>query len=192
MKVMLIESMPSADPAVADELRARGHDVVRCYEGGDSPFPCVGVTAPERCPLAAGDVAVACVVREFGIFDPTPFEAGVTCALRCRVPVVVDVANVSPFGGYVIDAGGDVVSAAERAAEAPLAGHVEVLRSFFAAAPVGDIDVRRRDGDLKVTVTVPEDAPESVVQTVMSRTAGVLREYDHYAPRIDVAVRRAS
>lgn len=192
MKVMLIESVPSGDPAVADELRARGHDVVRCYDEGESPFPCVGVTAPERCPLAAGDVWVACVVREFGVFDPTPFEAGVTCALRNRVPVVVDEANISPFGGYVIDAHGDVVSAAERAAAAPLAGHIDVLRSFFSNAPVEDVDVRRRDGDLKVTVTVAERAPEWVVQNVMSRAAGVLREYDRYAPRIDVAVRRAS
>ena len=192
MKVMLIESVPSGDPAVADELRARGHEVVRCYDGGDAPFPCVGVTAPEECPLAAGDVAVACVVREFGVFDPTPFEAGVTCALRSRVPVVVDSAAVSPFGGYVIDAGGDLVTTAEKAASQSLAGHVDVLRTFFATKPVTDVDVRRRDGGLNVIVSVAEDAPEPVVQYVMSRAAGVLREYDRYTPRIDVAVRRAS
>ena len=155
-------------------------------------FPCVGVTAPERCPLAAGDVAVACVVREFGVFDPTPFEGGVTCALRSRIPVVVEDSAMSPFGGHVIDARGDLVTTAEKAADAPLAGHIEVLRTFFASKPVVDIDVRRRGGDLKVAVTVSEDAPESVVQTVMSRAAGVLREYDRYTPRIDVAVRRAS
>jgi hypothetical protein len=193
MKVMLIESVPSGDPDVAEELRARGHEVVRCYEGGDSPFPCLGVTAPERCPLAAGDVPVACVVREFGVFDPTPFEAGVTCALRSRVPVVVESAVLSPFGGHVIDAGAALVTTAEKAASQPLEGHIEVLRTFFATKPILDIDVRRGGGgDLKVTVTVPERAPEWVVQSVMSRTAGVLREYDRYAPRIDVAVKRAS
>ena len=73
-----------------------------------------------------------------------------------------------------------------------LIGHVDVLRAFFRSMPVMDVDVRRRDGDLKVTVTLPEVAAESTVQYVTSRTAGVLREYDRHAPRIDVAVRRAS
>lgn len=192
MKVMLIESVPSGDPAVADELRARGHDVVRCYESDDQPFPCVGVTAPERCPLAAGDVAVACVVREFGVFDPTPFEGGVTCALRSRVPVVVEDPIISPFAGYVIDAKGDLAGTAERVAHGPLDGHAEALRSFFGSTPVVDVDVRRRGGDLKVSLTVPTETTERTMQYVMSRAAGVVREYDRYAPRIDVAVRRAS
>ena len=192
MKVMLIESVPSGDPAVADELRSRGHDVVRCYEEDDQPFPCVGLTAPERCPLAAGDVAVACVVREFGVFDPTPFEAGVTCALRSRVPVVVEDPTMSPFGGYAIDANGDLVGTAERVASASLDGHADVLRSFFSATPLMDVDVRRREAGLMVTLTLPKNAPEWTVQYVTSRAAGVLREYDRYATRIDVAVRRVS
>ena len=192
MKLMLIESVPSGDPLVADELRSRGHEVVRCYDPDDAPFPCVGVTAPERCPLAKGDVAVACVVREFGVFDPTPFEAGVTCALRSRVPVVVDDPAMSPFAEFVIDAHGDLCGTAERVATESLPGHIQVLRSFFDDSQVVDVDVRRRDGDLKVTLTVPDRAPEWVVQYVMSRAAGVVREYDRYAPRIDVAVRRAS
>jgi len=192
MKVMLIESVPSGDPAVADELRARGHEVVRCHESNDSPFPCVGVTAPERCPLAAGDVSVACVVREFGVWDPTPFEGGVTCALRSRVPVVVEQPTMSPFLSYVIDAQGDLVGTAERAAVESLAGHVEVLRSFFATSAVADIDVRRCDGGLKVTVSLPAGAPDCDVRNVMSRAAGVVREYDRYVAHIDVAVKRAS
>ena len=192
MKVMLIESVPSGDPAVADELRSRGHDVVRCYEGDAEPFPCVGLTSPDRCPLASGDVAVACVVREFGVFDPTPFEAGVTCALRSRVPVVVEDPAMSPFDGYAVDANGDLVGTAERVASESLVGHVAVLRSFFGATPVMDVDVRRREGDLRVTLTLPKNAAEWTVQYVTSRAADVLREYDRYAPRIDVAVRRAS
>ena len=55
-----------------------------------------------------------------------------------------------------------------------------------------DVDVRRGEGDLKVTLTLPKSAPEWTVQYVTSRAAGVLREYDRYVPRIDVAVRRAS
>ena len=104
-----------ATPTVANELRARGHELLRCFDQEGSPFPCVGVTAPESCPLAAGDVAVACVVREFGVFDPTPFEGGVTCALRNRIPVVVEGANMTPFVGYAIDARGDLVSTVEDA-----------------------------------------------------------------------------
>ncbi len=53
---------------------------------------------------------------------------------------------MSPFGDYVIDAQGDLVGTAERAAGESLPGHVEVLRSFFATSPVVDIDVRRCDG----------------------------------------------
>jgi hypothetical protein len=147
---------------------------------------------PERCPLANGEVAVACVVREFGVFDPTPFEAGVTCALRSRVPVVVEDPTMSPFGEYAVDARGDLVGTAERVASESLDGHVEVLRAFFGSEPLMDVDVRRRDGDLRVTLTLPKNAPERTVQYVTSRAAGVLREYDRYAPRIDVAVRRAS
>jgi hypothetical protein len=126
------------------------------------------------------------------MFDPTPFEAGVTCALRSRVPVVVDDPTMSPFDGYAVDARGDLVATAERVASESLDGHVEVLRSFFRAEPVMDVDVRRLEGDLKVTLTLPKNAPEWTVQYVTSRAAGVLREYDRYAPRIDVAVRRAS
>ena len=192
MKVMLIESVPSGDPSVADELRSRGHEVVRCYESGGEPFPCMGLTSPDRCPLASGEVAVACVVREFGVFDPTPFEAGVTCALRSRVPVVVEDPAMSPYHEYTVDAGGDLVGTAERVASESLDGHVEVLRSFFSTTPVIDVDVRRRDGDLKVTLTLAKNTPEWTAQYVISRAAGVLREYDRYAPRIDVAVRRAS
>jgi hypothetical protein len=192
MKVMLIESVPSGDPSVADELRSRGHDVVRCYESDGEPFPCVGLTSPGRCPLASGDVAVACVVREFGVFDPTPFEAGVTCALRNRIPVVVEDPAMSPFNGYAVDASGDLVGTAERVATESLDGHADVLRSFFSATPVMDVDVRRREGGLKVTLTLAKNTPEWTVQYVISRAAGVLREYDRYAPHIDVAVRRAS
>ena len=112
MKVMLIESVPSDGRRVADELRSRGHEVVRCYESDAEPFPCVGLTSADRCPLASPDVAVACVVREFGVFDPTPFEAGVTCALRSRVPVVVEDPAMSPFHGFAVDAHGDMVGTA--------------------------------------------------------------------------------
>jgi hypothetical protein len=131
-------------------------------------------------------------VREFGVFDPTPFEAGVTCALRSRVPVVVEDPAMSPYHEYTVDAGGDLVGTAERVGSESLDGHIEVLRSFFSATPVIDVDVRRRDGDLKVTLTLAKNTPEWTMQYVISRAAGVLREYDRYAPRIDVAVRRAS
>ena len=46
--------------------------------------------------------------------------------------------------------------------------------------------------DQVMTLTLPKNAPERTVQYVTARAAGVLREYDRYAPRIDVAVRRAS
>ena len=97
---------------------------------------------------------------------------------------------MSPYHEYTVDAGGDLVGTAERVGSESLDGHVEVLRSFFSATPVIDVDVRRRDGDLKVTLTLAKNTPEWTAQYVISRAAGVLREYDRYAPRIDVAVRR--
>ncbi len=99
---------------------------------------------------------------------------------------------MSPFGGFAVDAQGDLVGTAERVASEALHGHVEVLRSFFRAHPVMDVDVRRSGGDLRVTLTLPKHASEWTVQYVTSRAAGVLRQYDRHAPRIDVAVRRAS
>ena len=195
MKVLLIESVPSADPEVADELRARGHEPLRCFDHEDSPFPCVAVTAPERCPLAAGDVAVACVVREFGVFDPSPFEGGVTCALRSRIPVVIEGANMTPFVGYAIDARGDLVSAAEDVGRAPLGMHADAVREFLDRALVRfgivaedvDVDVRRRASELNVTVVLPQASPAAETYLI-SRLAGVVRAFDPYAPRIDVAV----
>ena len=195
MKVLLIESVPSGDPGVAAELRARGHEPLRCFDHEDSPFPCVAITTPERCPLVAGDVAVACVVREFGVFDPTPFEGGVTCALRNRIPVVVESANMTPFVGYAIDARGDLVGAVEEAARAALVGHVDAVREFLdrTLVPFGivaadvDVDVRRAGPELKVTVVLPEASPRAATY-LTSRLAGVVRAFDPYAPRIDTVV----
>lgn len=198
MKVLLIESVPSGDPEVAEALRARGHEPLRCFDHEGSPFPCVAVTEPEKCPLSAGDVAVACLVREFGVFDPTPFEGGVTCALRSRIPVVVEGATMTPFVGYAIDARGDLVGAVEEAARAPLAWHEDAIRSFLDRALVGFgvsaddvvVDVRREGPELKVRVVMP-DASEQAVSYVTSRLAGVVRAFDPYVQRIDTVVTRS-
>jgi hypothetical protein len=195
MKVLLIESVPSGDPEVAEQLRARGHEPLRCFDHEDSPFPCVAVAAPERCPLAAGDVAVACVIREFGVFDPTPFESGVSCALRNRIPVVVEGANMTPFVGYAIDARGDLVSAVEEAATASQVGHVEAVREFLDAALVRfdivpddvDVDVRRVGPEVRVNVVLPEPSAPAT-EYLASRLAGVVRAFDPYVPRLDIVV----
>jgi len=195
MKVLLIESVPSVAAEVADELRSRGHEPLRCFDHESSAFPCVAVTEPQECPLAPGDVAAACVVRELGVFDPTPFEGGVTCALRSRIPVVVDGANMTPFVGYAIDARGDLVGAVEEAARASQVGHLQAIREFLETALVRfgiapddvEVDVRRAGPELRVDVvlSVPS-APATEYLT--SRLAGVVRAFDPYVPRIDTVV----
>lgn len=108
---------PALEEAVL-KLERSGHEVVRCSDVGDSAFPCKGLTA--ECPLDEFEVHAALAIRTHAWPRPTVFDRGVTCAVREHVPVVLAGTMVlNPYESWaaeVVDRGGDVVEALERAA----------------------------------------------------------------------------
>jgi hypothetical protein len=85
MKALLVQD-PALGDVVADVLERAGHDVTRCGPSPNRRFPCRGVDG--GCPLDGSvDVAVAVHSRSPG--DLGLGEAGVVCALRDGIPVVV-------------------------------------------------------------------------------------------------------
>lgn len=118
MKVLLVHDAHAEAP-FADALEAAGHRIVRCTESGRPRFPCDGLDG--SCPLD-GTVDVAVVVHDRPGTDIHPGEAGVVCALRDGLPLVV-AGNGSQhgFGEKVtaVAAGiADVASACDRAVAA--------------------------------------------------------------------------
>ena len=83
--------------AIRDALTLGGFLVHGC--GGS--FPCDGLR-DAGCPLDRGDVALAIDVRQHPWPQPTAREAGVRCALRAGIPVVVTGRTLRhPFEGWV-------------------------------------------------------------------------------------------
>jgi hypothetical protein len=191
MRILCVETIPGAATSAADRLRAAGHEVVRCYEGADGAAgPCVGLDCGD-CPLdRPGGVDAVLDARTAGHPRPTPDEAGVTCALRQHVPLVVEgPAWPDPFARWAaarIDLGDDPV----RACEDAIAHHCADLGAMVSIAvcraldrwehPGVEIttDVRRDDRELRVTVHRPAtdaDADGSIATHALAalRTAGV-------------------
>ena len=118
LHVLVIENEPGvADQCVA-ELSARGHRVHRCQAPGAPSFPCHATTDPRRCPLyGAVDVVLAVRDERHRI---TPYELGVTCAVRAGVPIVVQAPEGSDRFGHLAAAHADpaeVAATCERVAE---------------------------------------------------------------------------
>ena len=145
MRTLLLHDS-AYDGDVAATLEAAGHEVVRCSPSPTHRFPCVGIDGP--CPLD-GTVDVAVVVHGGPAQAFDPGEAGVVCALRDGVPlVVVGSAARSPFGLLASAVGvgpADVDAACHRAVAARdhrlgrlVGGHVQIEgRCVRATLPVG-------------------------------------------------------
>src|SRR5262245_48535490 len=89
LRVLLTEDEPHYGDAAEHELRAAGHEVVRCTEAGTPAFPCVGLIDANACPLRNGVVDVTLAMRHVPRTAPARSEDGVVCSLRHHVPVVV-------------------------------------------------------------------------------------------------------
>lgn len=96
MKILLLDRADS-NPAVRLALEAEGNVVVSCRRaGGDEDFPCVGIDGD--CPLD-GTVDVAVAVHEHPSRDIAPSQAGVVCAVRDGIPIVLaGTGTEHPFG----------------------------------------------------------------------------------------------
>lgn len=175
MKVLLTQrSWP-----VAGALSDAGHVVHHCVDDSDPPR-CV-VDGGGRCPLDTTWIDVVAVVDAD--------DDGARCAARRHVPAAV-VGAAAPT---------EIAALVAATARAPLAAHSAVAAVAFryALAAAGlpdadraDVEVRRRDGYLRVTISAPFAVPEAVAQRGAVRVCQVLRELDPDARGIDVVAPR--
>lgn len=102
LHVLVIENEQGVADAAVAELTVAGHVIHRCFAIGAPSFPCRAVTDPRRCPLY-GEIDVVLTARD-ARRPVTPYELGVSCAVRAGVPVVTH----APFGadrfGHLADA----------------------------------------------------------------------------------------
>jgi hypothetical protein len=120
--VLIVGAATPATEMVAERLVRAGHELRRCVEPGQSPFPCAGLRCG-ACPVTSdGGVDVAVVIRIRPHPRPQLTDLGAICALRDGVPLVVSGNHVlSPFDRWAsarVDLD-DVVAAVERLAHEP-------------------------------------------------------------------------
>lgn len=89
LRVLVVERQPGEADAKMTALRAAGHDVVGCFEAGQTTLPCKGFLGEAGCPLDERPIDVALDVRGDGGPPDSDREAGVRCAMRRGVPVMV-------------------------------------------------------------------------------------------------------
>lgn len=204
MRTLLIESSPGVGAAAAEQLTRAGAEVVRCHEPSSPAFPCREIAVAGSCPLS-GSARPDVVLAVRAPADPviTGEEAGVSCALRHGVPVVVDhdpVAGANPFGDLVAEvAGGELVATCEAAIEAgrdrsaaPLVAEVvRLLKASGAGDAAVEVAVFRSGAICRIEVTVPAEAPPAD-DAIAVRVHGRYRqlERDGAAEQVEVRVRR--
>jgi hypothetical protein len=196
MRMLLVGTLPEAAVDVELELRASGHEVVRCHAGDRPAFPCAALTGV--CPLEESPVDVAVTVRNRPWSHPSPFEDGAVCAVRRHIPLVAVDADVNPFAPWTqraVSSDDDVAAVCEEAASAPLAlhsrvatevAHTVVERAGFDPRKASAV-VHRRRGALKVTVELA-DAVAHLRGSIAARVVPALRELDPTSIGIDVGV----
>ena len=198
MRILVLETDPGTARSYENALAGAGHEVVRCHDAGAPAFPCHGVTG-EGCPLDHAAVDAALIVRDPIASRATAREAGVSCAIRARIPVLEPTAEgswPSPFAGYVESFDGDVVTAVEDAVRRPSEGHAAAIRAHLMRSPAAsglsetDIPVlARRDGRrLRVEVGIPPSHP-ALREAAAAWAAAAARTYDPGLQVIDVSLR---
>jgi hypothetical protein len=202
MRVLVVGTLPPAMDQVAEVLTGAGHEVGRCRQSGEAPFPCAGLVEGSTCPLEESPVDVVVAARNRAWPRPSPYEDGAVCALRQHIPLVV-VAPPSPAQPFerwatkTIGWADDLIAACEETAAQPLERHGEIAleavdemldkagRSTEDATAV----VRRDRGALKVVLHLP-DADAILEGQITARVLTALRLFDSYASGIDVSVER--
>jgi hypothetical protein len=201
MRVLVVESDRGTATKAIMDLRDAGHQVERCHEQDLPAFPCNALCDAGVCPLDSPEgVDVVLDYRSRPHPRPTPFEDGVSCALRRHVPLVVaGTSALNPFDSWTsaIAADADLVEVCEQTAgyslehlAAPARAEVRrVLENTPDLATRSDVIVRRSRGALNAVVELPREA-EEVESRIAVAVAGVLRAHDRTTRQINVAVRR--
>lgn len=201
LDVLVLESEPGAADLAIDDLVAAGHRVHRCHDRGEPAFPCSALADPDACPLEQAPIDVAVTVRAHPRSSPSPYEDGVTCAIRRHVPLVVAGRTVlhpfEPFAAATTDLE-HLVEAVEDVAADDLPAHTEAARQAVAlvldhhglAPDAGSASVVRAAGTLKVRLVLPPELSRSTADMAAVRAVAAIRAFDHTAAGIDVAVER--
>ena len=198
MKVLVNESEAGTADRAIKLLESQGHDVLRCHQRGESPFPCAALRPGHVCPLRDPGIDVAVTVRSEPHSRPTALEDGIACALRARIPAVVAGRTfVNPYERFEVDVvgGQHVVGAVERLAMAPSPGHSRVATRALVAAlrrEPGDaiaVAYRNRDG-VRVELEAVPTIDRSAVQAAVPKVIAAVREYDRDTERIDISIVR--
>lgn len=198
MRVLVVGTHAEAVDRVDRELQAAGHQVVRCHESDEEPFPCAALIDGRTCPLEGPPVDVAVTVRDRPLPRPSAYEDGAVCALRRHVPLVAVDAGINPFRPWTrleVRGTDDVAAACEEAAAAPLPGHSEVAtavaRTVIKQAglePEGTTAiVHRRRGALKVEIDLPDPAAH-LRGMVAARVVTALRDLDKDSTGVDIGI----
>lgn len=196
MRVLVNESENRVADHAVHLLEQHGHQIVRCHEFDDEPFPCAALRPDSACPFEGEGVDIAVTVRSEGSTSPTAWEDGIACALRNRVPVVVAGAAAenpySALGGVEVD-GEHVVQPCEWIVSSPSPSHTEIATEALLAAlklPRGDAEavVWRDRHRLRVSIdTVPSVAIDAV-RRATPKVMLALRSYDRAARVMDIEV----
>ena len=195
MRILLTETRPGRADATAATLEDAGHQVVRCSHPETEAFPCRGLDQGD-CPM--DDVVdVALAVRDGDHPEPTAREAGITCALRQRVPLVVAGSNGNdPFARWeaAAVAGDDadaLLAALTGAATGDLPAHAAVaaeeVTQRLGRAPVA-VSARRHSNGVVVAVEPPEDLDRARRETLGIQVAAAVRRFDRWVGIIDVDI----
>jgi len=208
MRVLVIEDRDRDAEAAVEILREAGHEVSFCHEPGAMALDCNGMPDRGGCPLDHGGIDVAVMGRAPVIatgvdagHDPSAREAGVGCAKRHRVPVVITgrpgAASLPPWATDIVDV--DDPDLVERIDAAAVRGRVPLVdaaesaaRSVLDGAGRGQEPlvgrVVREDRRLRVIVDVAAELDDRLRETIGVRVAGAVRAIETSSPSIDVQV----
>jgi len=198
MRVLVVGTLPRSIDQAEQRLRDAGHEVVRCTESGQSAFPCAALTDDRGCPLEVAPVDVVLDAREHAEAPHSPFEAGASCALKRRIPLVTSGA-AHPLALWAVAALGsdeDIVAGCEAAATSPSAAHGAVAKDAACAAleKAGVVarddtcaTVRRRAGGLHVLLELSDSDP-ALDDMIAVRVVSAVRAFDSGATGIDVSI----
>ena len=197
MRVLVVGTLPRSIDQAEQRLRDDGHEVVRCTESGQSAFPCAALTDARGCPLEVAPVDVVFDARERTEAPHSPFEAGASCALKRRIPLVTSGA-AHPFSPWAVAALGedeDIVAGCEAAATSPSAAHgtvaTDAARAALEKAGVAAVGtratVRRRNGGLHVLIELNDSDP-ALDDMIAVRVVSAVRAFDSDATGVDVSI----
>jgi hypothetical protein len=201
LDVLVIEGGRGSGAAAVRALGAAGHRAHRCTSTGDDA-PCRGVVDVGDCPLDHGaDVALVMAGDDGDKRAAVPVLQSASCARRSGVPVVAlgDDPALVAFAPYLVarlDAGADVVDAAEQAAAAAFTELERVV--IVMAAPLMrdlgidlhavDCTIDRQGDQLRVRLDLPEEADEATRQALAVRALAALGGVRRHHSSVSIGV----